>query len=395
MSTYTITSPLFLKNNLDVYGNSTFLNPVNIKNQLTIGSSGTIIYNSTGLSFYSNIIPSSDILSIGTLEQPWKSLYVSTGSVFIGPTGSLLINSNGLVSSTQGFASPYFQVGAINPGQGILLYNQDNLLYFTDTLGNTGPVSVFNITPNSPNNTFYSLSGNVGFGVTGPQEKIDIFGNLRVSDTIKTNKIEFDNIGSIYFQTGSLTGCFLNGINFNTIDNNNYLYYNNSTKEITQSLPNYFYSYSTTTQELSTASTSSESYFQPITFNADPIIYNTFQHSTGSSIFTGTFKSDVTLQFTYSLQINSTSNSKQWAAAVLYLDGSPIAGSYRSGTVIDTDGEYTLTNSFLVFISIGSHSIELKAAVSNTNVKIGGTPPKILPPVNSYTSANLCCTRVI
>jgi hypothetical protein len=413
-SNYIINTPLSVKNGMQVSGNCTFENPINFTNGINIGSSGSIFYNSTGINFNSNLVPSTNTLSLGTLNQPWKSLYVSTGTVFIGPTGSILINSNGLVSSTQGFASPYFQVGSINPGNGILLYEANNLLYFTDVFGNTGPISVFNIANNSPNNTYYSLGGNVGFGVTGPQQKIDVLGNIQASDTISslnftgtngsitniisntvtTNKVQFDGVGSMYFQTGGSTGCFISAVNFNTIDNNHYLYYNNSTKEITQSQPNYFYSYSTGTQELSTGSSSSVSYFQPITFNVDPIMYNTFQHSTGGSIFTGTFESDVTLQFTYSLQIHSTSNSKQWAAAVLYLDGSPIAGSFRSGTVIDTDGEYTLTNSFLVVIPSGSHWIQLQAAVSNTNVKIGGTP-QIFAPGNSYTSANLCCARII
>jgi hypothetical protein len=151
---------------------------------LTIGSSGSIFYNSTGINFNSNLTPSTNDLTLGTLENPWKSLYVSTGTVFIGPTGSILINSNGLVSSTEGFAAPYFQVGSINPGNGILLYEDNNLLYFTNTFGITGAVSVFNITPGSSLNTYYSLPGNVGFGVTGPQQKIDVLGNIKASDTV-------------------------------------------------------------------------------------------------------------------------------------------------------------------------------------------------------------------
>ena len=374
---------------------------------------GSIIYNystPTGsFIFNSSLVPSNANLSLGTLEQPWKSLYVSTGTVFIGPTGTLLINDNGLISSTEGFAAPFFQVGAINPGNGLLLFEQNNLLYFTNASGATGAVSVFSISPGTTNDVYYTLPGNVGFGVTGPSQKIDVLGNIRASDTvyatnftgtnvsvntITTNTLFFDGTGSIYFGTGTSTGCFITGLNYNTINENHYVYYNNTTKEITQSSPNYFYSYSTGTQAIATASNASTAFFQPVTFNTDPILYHTFQHATGSSVFTGSFKSVVTLEFTYSIQIHSTSNQQETAAAVLYLDGSPIAGSYRSATVVDTTGEYALSNTFLVTIPSGNHWIELKVAATNTNVAVGGIPD-IAAPTNSYSSANLCCTRVV
>jgi len=123
-------------------------------------------------------------------------------------------------------------------------------------------------------------------------------------------------------------------------------------------------------------------------------MYHTFVHATGSSVFTGTFKSPVVLQFTYSLQIHSTSNQQETAAAVLYLDGSPIVGSYRSESINSTTGEFPLANTFLVNVPSGSHWIELRVAATDTNVAVGGTP-NIAAPTNSYTSANLCCTRVI
>ncbi len=81
-----------------------------VQNQLTIGSSftGSIFCSATGLSFTNNLIPTSENLNLGTLEQPWRSIYVNTGTVFIGPTGALQINGNGLMSSFGGFAAPYF-----------------------------------------------------------------------------------------------------------------------------------------------------------------------------------------------------------------------------------------------------------------------------------------------
>lgn len=450
-SIYTLNTPLVVKNNMQVDGTCTFLNPVNFGNQINIGSSGSIAYSPTGLIFNSDLIPSTNTLSIGTINNPWKSIYISTGTVFIGPTGALQINNIGLISSVEGFAAPYFQVGATNPGAGILLTEQNNLLYFQNQLGVVGPVSVFNSSTINPNNTYYSLTGNVGFGVTGPQQKIDVLGNIQASNTVfatnftgtnmhissieannatlsnltattftgttmytsnlissntvsanlftgtnittnnvTTNKVQFDGVGSIYFQTGSATGCFISPLRYNASGASHYVYYNNTTKELSQASPTYFFSYSTGTQTFG-----SDSVFQPVTFNVNNILYHTFQHTQGSSVFTGTFQSPVTLQFTYSLQLHARSSTDNIGAAVLYLDSVPIAGSYRSCSLTDNGGEYILTNTVIVNIPAGSHAIQLQAAARTASrVDIGGAPT-IDAPGNSYTSANLFCTRII
>jgi hypothetical protein len=386
-----------------VPGNLSVSNIATVGQSLIVGTSGALSFSGTDLVSHSSIVPYSSNLTLGTIENPWNSIYVNTGTVFIGPTGAIQINSNGLVSSLGGFAAPYLQVGDVNPGAGILLFEQNNLLFYSNQTGQTGPVSVFSSNPTNANDVFYSLTGNVGFGVTGPQAKVDVRGDIKSSHTVladsftgstmSTNKLIFDGVGSIYFQTGSATGCFITGLNYDQSGATHYIYYNSVTNELAQSSPSYFYSYSTGTQTLNTGSNSVTSYFQPVTFNHDPIMYHTFQHATGSSVFTGTFLSKQTLQFTYSLQIHSTSNSSQSAAAVLYYNNQPIAGSYRSCTVTNTAGEYCLTNTFLVNVSSGSHKFELEVAVTNTNVQVGGTS-NIAPPTNSYTSANLCCTRV-
>jgi hypothetical protein len=51
--------------------------------------------------------------TIGSLAYPLKSVYVSTGSVFIGPTNSLAIDDSGVLYSTNVFAAPTFQVGNV------------------------------------------------------------------------------------------------------------------------------------------------------------------------------------------------------------------------------------------------------------------------------------------
>lgn len=51
--------------------------------------------------------------TIGSLTYPLKSIFVSTGSVFIGPNNSLAIDDSGVLYSTNVFAAPTFQVGNI------------------------------------------------------------------------------------------------------------------------------------------------------------------------------------------------------------------------------------------------------------------------------------------
>lgn len=89
---------------------------------LVVSASGTT-YNISALNFwkspvfgkmYQDLIPDAPSAhTIGSLAYPLKSVYVSTGSVFIGPNNSLAINNNGVLYSTNVFAAPTFQVGNI------------------------------------------------------------------------------------------------------------------------------------------------------------------------------------------------------------------------------------------------------------------------------------------
>ncbi len=352
-------------------------------NSSTGSTNLTYDYNSNILNFGCNIIPTTgNTYDIGSLSYPLRSIYVSTGTVFIGPTGALLVNNNGVLSSANGFASPFVSIGSTNPGNGITLYNQSNKLYYLNQVGQSGPVSVFNQASNSTNNIFFT-GGYIGIGTSTPTSEIDVVG------TVKTNKVQFDGLGSIYFQTGLSTGCFIDGLRYDVTGANHYLYYNSTTKEVSHQSPIYFFSYSTGTQLFTGTNT-----FEPVRFDANNILYHTINHTQGSSLFTGTFDCPVVLNINYSLQIHSTSNSKETAAAALYLDGTPIAGSYRSATVLDTNGEYALTNDLIVNVPQGNHVIELRAAATNINVNIGGVP-NIPAPGSSYTSVNMRCTRVL
>jgi fibronectin type 3 domain-containing protein len=92
--------------------------------------------------------------------------------------------------------------------------------------------------------------------------------------------------------------------------------------------------------------------------------------------------------------MHTTANGVYTTAAALYLDDVAIPGSYRSVSVKDNNAEYILSNDIIVTIPSGSHKIELKAATTNTSTQIGGVP-NIPAPGQSYTSANLRCSRII
>jgi len=81
--------------------------------------------------------------TIGSIAYPLKSIYVSTGSVFIGPNNSLAINTDGTLYSTNVFAAPTFQVGNVtSSGQvvttsGVTFSVLNNDLYAISNSGGT------------------------------------------------------------------------------------------------------------------------------------------------------------------------------------------------------------------------------------------------------------------
>jgi len=70
---------------------------------------------------YQDLIPDAPSAhTIGSIAYPLKSIYVSTGSVFIGPNNSLAIDDSGVLYSTNVFAAPTFQVGNITSSGGVV-----------------------------------------------------------------------------------------------------------------------------------------------------------------------------------------------------------------------------------------------------------------------------------
>ena len=252
-------------------------------NEITQDNNFTYIQSQTGYVINGNLNPYSGAYwNLGDIDKPWKSIYVSTGSVFIGPTGSLQINSNGLIASDVGFAGPIVQVGSTNPGNGIVLYNNNNVLFYQNQSGSTGPVSIFQIASNGGLNIFYT-GGNVGFGTNRPTSTVDIHGIANITDKLVIGN---NNTGSISFEKNNQTGCFIEALRYNGTGNH-YVYYNSSTNELVQASPLYFYAYNTGTITFTGTNT-----FFPVKFDTNSVIYHDWHHTPGSSQFTGTFKTN-------------------------------------------------------------------------------------------------------
>ncbi len=144
---------------------------------------------STGSNIYagSSILPSQNATyNLGSPDNLWKSIYISTGTVFIGPTGTLGLDNNGIISSAAGFATPFLTVGSTNPGAGIKLYNNQNNLWFQNQSGASGPVSIWNVASNNINNAYFT-GGNLGIGIDNPTFPLTVKGTIYCEGLTGTN----------------------------------------------------------------------------------------------------------------------------------------------------------------------------------------------------------------
>jgi hypothetical protein len=291
----------------------------------------------------------------GSNNQGANSIAIGANAGFINQANnSIIINASGNQINSTG--SGLF----INP---LRTYTQQGIMTYNTS---SSEIAYSTTTASIPNLTVTTMTGT----------------------TINANKINIGQ-GGIYFSTGSNTGCFIQGLNYNSSGADHYLYYNSVKNEVIQASPFYFFSYSTGVQIFTGANT-----FYPVGIDANNIMYHAWNHTSKSSIFTGTFENATSLDISYSLQWHSTEAASRQCAACLYLDGQPIRGSYRSETVRDNGNEFTLTNDIIVNVPQGVHTLELRAAVENTSVQLGGTPT-ITAPGDSYSSVNIRCTRVI
>ena len=113
--------------------------------------------------------------TIGSITLPLKSIYVSTGSVFIGPGNSLAIDNSGVLYSTNVFAAPTFQVGNVtSSGQvvttsGITFSVANNDLFAVSNSGGTRYNLTQQVVPTggTANQVLTRTSGTYGWGWSG------------------------------------------------------------------------------------------------------------------------------------------------------------------------------------------------------------------------------------
>ena len=203
---------------------------------------------------------------------------------------------------------------------------------------------------------------------------------------VSTNKVIFGEVGSIYFQTGSATGCFIDGIHNATGSCN--LYYEPLTKTVTYTRPNYLYAYYTGTQTGFAAS------YKGVLFNQVPIL-DGFTHTANSSVFTFTADTNGIYQISYNLEVHSGNNGRDSLTAYINLDGIPISGSARG---IELNGsntnETSLSHTVLTNISSGTHTIEILAKSTSLSITLNN-PTKVPAPGLSGSSASITIHRII
>ena len=152
---------------------------------IAIVASG-VTYNMSVLDFWKSLQPFGTMYqdwipdvpsahTIGSIALPLKSIYVSTGSVFIGPNNSLAIDDSGVLYSTNVFAAPTFQVGNVTSAGGLVTTSGytfsvvDNQLLVQNNSGGT----VYSITQQviptggTANQVLTRGSGTYGWGWSG------------------------------------------------------------------------------------------------------------------------------------------------------------------------------------------------------------------------------------
>jgi hypothetical protein len=200
-----------------------------------------------------NILPTQDnTFSIGSANARVKSLTMGPGTIFIGPTGSIGNDPNGIIYTEFGFAAPTIVLGATIPGAtgtvgggvrmtlasetGPIQYQQlDNngsptgTLFSIKTVDSTGPTG--STGPAGPT----GMTGNTGatgnIGSTGPTGAIGATGDMGPGILIGNSAPDSGTgtFGQLFYNRSSniLYGPKLNaGIKINSPYNNtNFAYY--------------------------------------------------------------------------------------------------------------------------------------------------------------------------
>ena len=170
--------------------------------------------SSTGTAIVVNgsIVAGDPEATIGTVDEPFKSIHIGPGTVFIGPTGSIGNDDNGIIYTEYGFASPTIVLGATIPGApgvvggGVRLTLQDS----------TGPIQYQHLGENGiADGPLYTLAtsntGSTGStGPTGPSTSFvagtEPYATSLITTTVGTAQTRVYEIGPI---TSTATSKFM------------------------------------------------------------------------------------------------------------------------------------------------------------------------------------------
>ena len=155
------------------------------------GSSGTIYSNANVhsylTSFDGNIIPSANtVFSLGSITNQWKSLYVSSNTIYINGiplsidnSGNLIINGNAVAQGPQGIQGatgatgpqgPRGNIGPQGPQGNVGPQGERGIQGIQGNTGATGPQGIQGNTGPQGSQGIQGIQGNVGpQGSTGPQ----------------------------------------------------------------------------------------------------------------------------------------------------------------------------------------------------------------------------------
>jgi hypothetical protein len=131
----------------------------------------TLSATGTAIIFNGDLIPATtNAFSVGNADNLLKSMHIGPGTVFIGPTGTLGNDDNGIIYSQYGFAAPTLALGASIPGATGFVEGGVRI----SLTGSTGPIQFQHIgTGGVGNGPVYTLltsdTQNTGpTGYTGP-----------------------------------------------------------------------------------------------------------------------------------------------------------------------------------------------------------------------------------
>ena len=186
------------------------------------------------------------------------------------------------------------------------------------------------------------------------------------------------------------SGCFINSIrNVAEGTGPTLVKYNSITKELSYVNNKYVYAYDTTTQSASGANL-----YNAIKFNTNEILEG-WTHSTGTSDFVVDLNNQAYFCINYNLQIVANSNSDRSMGVYIDVDGSPVKGSFRTVQVTNIGNEIILTNSSIISLQPGSHTVKLLMSQSDPTNGLTIQPSALLVgPDGSISSATIDITRV-